>query len=467
MELQQRVLFTILVFGLACSVHGIVWYEPEQVHIAIGANPDEMVIVWNTVNDTGESKVLYGSGGKLNQTASGSRTKFVDGGEEKRSQFIHRVVLQGLSEKTEYAYIVGSSLAWSNSFSFKTWPRGEKWSPRIALFGDMGNENAQSLPRLQVETMQGMYDAILHVGDFAYDMDEDNARVGDNFMRQIEPMASKIPYLTCPGNHEQAYNFSNYRNRFWMPEDENKQMYYSFTIGPVRFLSLATELIFFPQYGLVPIVEQYKWLKRTLAEANKPENRAKHPWIVAFGHRPMYCNNDDVDDCTHHESLVRVGIPILHLLGWEKLFMEYGVDLAVWAHEHSYERMWPVYDRQVMNASAQAPYTNPKAPVHIVTGSAGCREIHDNFTTNPQPWSAFRSLDYGYTRMHVINTTHLYLEQVSDDKGGLVIDKMTLIKERHGPHDPNPRDVTPKGDPLMKLWNTWGKYVNIDTYSKK
>jgi hypothetical protein len=38
-----------------------------------------------------------------------------------------------------------------------------EWSPRFAVFGDMGNDNAQSLVRLQEETMNGMYDAILHV----------------------------------------------------------------------------------------------------------------------------------------------------------------------------------------------------------------------------------------------------------------------------------------------------------------
>ena len=31
---------------------------------------------------------------------------------------------------------------------------------------------------------------------------QDNARVGDEFMRQIEPIAANIPYMTCPGNHE-------------------------------------------------------------------------------------------------------------------------------------------------------------------------------------------------------------------------------------------------------------------------
>lgn len=55
-------------------------------------------------------------------------------------------------------------------FWFKTPPEEKSWSPYVAIYGDMGNENAQSLARLQEETQRGMYDAILHVGDFAYDM---------------------------------------------------------------------------------------------------------------------------------------------------------------------------------------------------------------------------------------------------------------------------------------------------------
>ncbi|CAL1531234.1 unnamed protein product, partial [Lymnaea stagnalis] len=129
---------------------------------------------------------------------------------------------------------------------------------------------------------------------------------------------------------------------------------------------------------------------------------------------------------------VRVGNPSLKLPGWEALFYKYGVDVALWAHEHSYERLWPVYNRQVYNGSYNEPYTDAKAPIHITTGSAGCKENHDNFDNTTDPWSAFRSDDYGYTRMKVYNSTHLYMEQVSDDKGGAIIDKLMIIKNFHG-----------------------------------
>jgi len=41
-------------------------------------------------------------------------------------------------------------------------------------------------------------------GDMAYDMNEDNARVGDDYMNAIQSIAAYIPYMTCPGNHENA-----------------------------------------------------------------------------------------------------------------------------------------------------------------------------------------------------------------------------------------------------------------------
>lgn len=105
----------------------------------------------------------------------------------------------------------------------------------------------------------------------------------------------------------------------------------------------------------------------------------------------MYCSNDNGDDCTHLETLVRVGLPFTHFFGLEDLFYKYGVDIEIWAHEHDYERLWPIYNYKVYNGSYEAPYTNPKAPVHIVTGSAGCKEGREPFLKELPEWSAFHS----------------------------------------------------------------------------
>lgn len=81
------------------------------------------------------------------------------------------------------------------------------------------------------------------------------------------------------------------------------------------------------------------------------------------------------------------------------------------------------------------PYVDPVAPVHFVTGSSvrfynfflgpsfpksiwgwqGCQEDTDGFILKTPPWSAFRSSDYGFSRLTAHNASHLHWEQVSDD----------------------------------------------------
>ncbi|KAF5277847.1 hypothetical protein FQR65_LT15910 [Abscondita terminalis] len=417
-------------------------FQPEQVHIAYGDHVHEIVITWSTFGQTNKSLVEYGVGfGPLNRTAEGRAITFVDGGPKKHTQYIHRVKLTDLLPRSIYGnssiyflanvmtkvlvYHVGSDLGWSDEFWFRTPPVVETWQPSLAIFGDLGFENAQSLARLQKDTHAGMYDAILHVGDFAYDMDTHNGKIGDAFMRQIEPIAAYIPYMTCTGNHEENYNFSHYKSRFNMPGD-NENLMFSFNMGPLHIISLTTEFYYFLNYGLKSLVYQYEWLENDLKEATDPKNRTERPWIIAMGHRPMYCSNTDPSDCSGNETRTRVGI--YGMFGLEKLFYDYKVDVLVWAHEHSYERLWPMYDFKIFNGSLAQPYVNPKAPVHIVTGSAGCDEEHSHFNNTAPYWSAFRSTDYGYTRMKAFNKTHLYFEQVSDDQDGAIIDKFWLVK---------------------------------------
>lgn len=423
----------LIFLSFAERILGQKYVNPEQIHIAFGTDPTRMTVTWSTQNATQSTVAMYGIGGQLTHTGTGTMTKFVDPGTLHNTQYIHRAVMTGLKPGTIYSYKVGSKEAWSGVFNLTAMKDGSDWSPRIALFGDFGLENAQSLGRLLSDEKKHMYDAIFHVGDFAYDMDSDNGSTGDKFMNLMQPLTARLPYMTCPGNHEEAYNFTHYKSKFTMPGDEDeRKMYYSFNIGPAHVISFSTEYYFYIQYGFIQPIRQFEWLKADLQEANKPENRAKHPWIITMGHRPMYCSNNDGDDCTKRNGIIRKGVPFIHALGLEKLFYDNGVDLEFWAHEHSYERLWPVYDWKVYNGSYQEPYTNPKAPVHITTGSAGCKERHDPFKLTPAGWSAFRNSDYGYTRMQIINSTHLYLEQVSDDKKGAIVDKMMLIKDKHG-----------------------------------
>ena len=95
----------------------------------------------------------------------------------------------------------------------------------------------------------------------------------------------------------------------------------------------------------------YRWIIHVVLlfqEANKPENRKERPWIITMGHRPMYCSNaDDPTICTNKDNAVRKGVPFIKAFGLEDLFYKYGVDLQFYAHEHSYERLWPIYDRKV------------------------------------------------------------------------------------------------------------------------
>ncbi|KAF6028744.1 ACP7 [Bugula neritina] len=156
--------------------------------------------------------------------------------------------------------------------------------------------------------------------------------------------------------------------------------------------------------------------------ANK--NRAERPWLIVQSHRPMYCSNNDDDDCSHFEGILRYAL--------EDTLYEAGVDMYISAHEHSYERAWPIYDRKICNGSYDHPYTDPTAPVHIITGSAGMQSGHDAFEPEVPFWSAYRTQNYGYSRLHITNATHMLVEWVDDEQDGKVTDSLWVIKNKHG-----------------------------------
>lgn len=207
-------------------------------------------------------------------------------------------------------------------------------------------------------------------------------------------------------------------------------LYYSYNIGPIHVISYSSEVYFGKGEDDPGPARQYEWLKKDLKNATT--NRAKQPWIFAVAHRPMYCTLN-TDDCYHMISKVRVGIPNdqgENEWGLEKLFYDYGVDIQFYGHEHVYERFFPVYDGKVYNGSVEKPYVNPKAPIHMLSGAAGCYEGLYYFNDTKPDYAAFQSSDFGYSRVKVFNASHLRLEQLSI-RQGKVIDSFWLVKDTH------------------------------------
>ena len=94
--------------------------------------------------------------------------------------------------------------------------------------------------------------------------------------------------------------------------------YYSWDAGLVHYIALSTEAWFNPlQMGR--LAAQHKWLMEDLAKAN--QNRDKVPWIIAHGHRSVYCSCDK--DCDGAAKTIREG-----KYGLEEVFMKYGVDFC-------------------------------------------------------------------------------------------------------------------------------------------
>ncbi|KAL3312201.1 hypothetical protein Ciccas_009211 [Cichlidogyrus casuarinus] len=346
--------------------------KPEQIHTSVGKEPSTVFITWVTQNDAGPLMVQYGTDRNLLTLAvNASKSTFKDGGKLQRAIWIYRAKLDQLQASTWYFtapensdgrvfkavkdYVSGLS---SKLLQFKTLPSSDtKDTIRIAVVGDMGVKNARALPEMKDKAVNDQFNLVLHVGDFAYDMDVDEGRVGDQFMRSIEPIASRSEIMKTHSrndlcNFDSFSNFSHYTNRFTTEGGSLDSHFYSFNVGKMHIISFSSEFYYYVWYGWEQMVQQYYWLKADLEEANRPENRAKRPWIIAMGHRPMYCSNsNDPQHCTNKDNAIREGVvyrpynkePAAKLFSLEELFYQHGVDLIFSAHEHSYERMWPVY----------------------------------------------------------------------------------------------------------------------------
>ncbi|CAI5721165.1 unnamed protein product [Peronospora farinosa] len=448
--------------------------RPKHVHMAYGLRPGSLAVQWMTKEFCGEGnaqlQMVEGYHAHIelegpNATpvfAWANSTLFEDDGKKHSKRWLHVVRLEGLRPYTRYTYVVGNAYykAWSIPYVTKTAPApllaGEKPKPtRFLVTGDIGYQNAATLPMMQSEVAEGVVEGVVSVGDYAYDLDMINGHVGDIFMQEIEPIAASVPFMVCPGNHETHNVFSHYSQRFrLMPSNENKGVqtihtggpskeaypnevpnnwFYSFDVGLVHFTIISTEIYFKKTLDVDGdvIARQEAWLEQDLALANA--NREQTPWLVVIGHRPMYCTSDDTN-CGKKAAMLRDKLE-------DKFFM-HGVDLYLCGHQHNYERAYDVYKSQTWKRTR-----NMRATTHILTGASGqylTSIMRKSFEKPAEVWDAFRNSIFGYSRMDVINATHLHWQQVEADpenpaaRGlyGHIVDDVWFVQEHHGSFAP-------------------------------
>ena len=101
---------------------------------------------------------------------------------------------------------------------------------------------------------------------------------------------------------------------------------------------------------------------------------------------------------------------------FENLLHKYKVDLALWAHYHSYERTCALYDAHCVPSGGT---------VHIVVGTAG--KVLDTEDYYPMNWSLYRENNFGYGRLTQLSRSSILWEWV-ESTSAMVKDKVLLAK---------------------------------------
>ncbi|KAG6686232.1 hypothetical protein I3842_11G007600 [Carya illinoinensis] len=139
-------------------------------------------------------------------------------------------------------------------------------------------------------------DIVFVIGDLAYA----NGYISqwDQFMSQVEPIASTVPFMVASGNHERTWpnsgGFYQYTDSggecgvtaetlFYFPAENRANFWYSTDYGMFRFCIADSE------HDWREGSEQYRFLEHCLATVD----RRKQPWLIFAAHRPLgYSSNE-------------------------------------------------------------------------------------------------------------------------------------------------------------------------------
>jgi predicted MPP superfamily phosphohydrolase len=277
------------------------------------------------------------------------------------------IILFSFSAGCVYAYDNSSSDVSSklNEFNF-------------AVAGDFGcGDEAKKTIEAMVSKKP---EVVLALGDLAYKKNP------DCWFNMISPLENISNFKISFGEHDVSRGNITYNQ--YLKHFNLTKPYYSFDYKNVHFIAMAT-----PKNILIPYndtSEQYQFVKRDLMEANINKNIN---WIIVYSFRPFYSSNS-----THP------GLDELQNL-YHPLFDKYHVDLILQAHNHNYQRTYPLsynstrQSTPIITDKNTESYNNIKNGQIFITVGTGGAEFY-NFT-GQAPYVVKQLLLHGFLNVDV------------------------------------------------------------------
>ncbi|WNG38155.1 PKD domain-containing protein [Archangium violaceum] len=275
---------------------------------------------------------------------------------------LHVVKLEGLQAGAEHSYAVEACGATTQPVRFTTATPPGSGRVRFAAVGDFGT-GATSEISVGRTILSRKPHFFLGLGDGAYDNGTDSEHQTKLF-QPLAPLLAEVPIYTTPGNHEYLTDKAQpYVDNFYLPTNNpaGTERYYSFDWGPAHVISLDSSclLALGVAKGRCDQAAQRAWLISDLASTQQP-------WKIVFFHHPPYSS------AAEHGSEVKLREM------YAPVFEQYGVDMVLTGHDHTYERTHPMKG----NTATAGGIT------YLVVGTGS----HAKAFVPAQPsWSAMRS----------------------------------------------------------------------------
>lgn len=277
--------------------------------------------------------------------------KFTDNG---KTSFVHTVTLQNLQPGTEYEYRLGCGDKRSEWFRLTT-AQGNKY--KVLIFPDSQSANYKSWEDVAMPAWQRNQDArfFIAMGDLVDN--GEHAYQWNEWFSRIRPMITRIPVAPVLGNHE-TYTSDwkvrlplAYLHYFQLPEgapEKYKNQFYSFDYGDVHFVVLNNLMREMEQFQPDMLQEQLAWFRADM-------EKTKKKWKIVLMHKDVLRYGFLTRKTPRAEGISEEGKLLM------PLFDQYGVDVVLTAHLHTYRNRGRIYNFARSN----------KGPLYILTGVAG------------------------------------------------------------------------------------------------